>query len=205
MRSRPPLRRIAAASLGAAAVAVIGTGATTALLTDSEDIANNTIEVGTIDLVADAASVGPFNVSGMLPGDVVYKPFTVANAGDSELRYSVLSIVITGGYDLAGLLDLVDLEVRSVAAAANCNDAGWGAGIDAASGVRDFGGMLPRELIGYSAPGQDPDDRVLAGGASEVLCFRVTLPLMANGGDLGDGNSMTAQFTFDAEQTGNNP
>jgi hypothetical protein len=43
----------------------------------------------------------------------------------------------------------------------------------------------------------------LAAGASEVLCFRVSLPLST--GDTFQGANSDATFSFAAEQTANNP
>jgi hypothetical protein len=57
--------------------------------------------------------------------------------------------------------------------------------------------------IGSNAQGANAGDRNLAAGASEVLCFRVSLPLST--GNTFQGVSSAVTFTFDAEQTANNP
>ena len=46
-------------------------------------------------------------------------------------------------------------------------------------------------------------DRVLAAAGTEVLCFYVSLPIGA--GNTLQGATTTTTFTFDAEQTANNP
>jgi 3-oxoacyl-(acyl-carrier-protein) synthase len=46
-------------------------------------------------------------------------------------------------------------------------------------------------------------DRALAGLANETLCFKATLPLSTNNTFQNTSTSVT--FTFDAEQTANNP
>ena len=58
-------------------------------------------------------------------------------------------------------------------------------------------------LFGSVAQGAQAGDRVLASLASEDLCVDVTLPLAAP--DTVEGLSTVATFTFDAEQTTNNP
>ncbi len=62
-------------------------------------------------------------------------------------------------------------------------------------------------LIGSSAQGQDATpgggDRTLAASGSEVLCFAVVLPDTATSTVAGLSNTST--FTFDSEQTKNNP
>jgi hypothetical protein len=57
--------------------------------------------------------------------------------------------------------------------------------------------------FGNPAQGAQAGDRVLAGGASELLCFQVSLPLSTN--NTFQGATSLATFTFDAEQTLNNP
>ncbi len=58
-------------------------------------------------------------------------------------------------------------------------------------------------LIGSNTQGAQAGDRPLSASASEVLCFAVVLPLST--GNASQGLSNTATFTFDAEQTANNP
>jgi hypothetical protein len=62
---------------------------------------------------------------------------------------------------------------------------------------------LDGAALGNPSQGAQTGDRTLAGGASEVLCFRVSLPLSA--GNTLQGATSDATFTFDAEQTANNP
>jgi hypothetical protein len=57
--------------------------------------------------------------------------------------------------------------------------------------------------IGSNAQGAQAGDRTLNAGASELLCFRVSLPLTA--ANSLQGGTSAATFTFDAEQTANNP
>ena len=72
-------------------------------------------------------------------------------------------------------------------------------------GTQLFSGTLGASaaIIGNPAPGADAGDRNLNSAASEVLCFRLTLPIGT--GNAYQGASSTTTFTFDAEQTANNP
>ena len=58
-------------------------------------------------------------------------------------------------------------------------------------------------IWGSPVQGAQAGDRVLAAGANEVFCVNVTLPLAAT--NASQGATTTATFTFDAEQTANNP
>jgi len=59
------------------------------------------------------------------------------------------------------------------------------------------------QIFGNPAQGAQAGDRNLAVSASETLCFRVALPLST--GNAYKNAATTATFTFDAEQTANNP
>ena len=62
---------------------------------------------------------------------------------------------------------------------------------------------LDGALIGNTAPGGQAGDRVLTAATNEVLCFRVSLPIGTGNGLQNTTSAVT--FTFDAEQTANNP
>ena len=57
--------------------------------------------------------------------------------------------------------------------------------------------------FGNPAAGAQAGDRTLAAAANETLCFRVTLP--SGTGNAYQSATTTTTFTFDAEQTANNP
>ncbi len=65
------------------------------------------------------------------------------------------------------------------------------------------GVALNGAAIGNPAQGAQAGDRTLAAASNEVLCFRVILPI-ASGNTL-QGLTSAVTFTFDAEQTANNP
>jgi hypothetical protein len=62
---------------------------------------------------------------------------------------------------------------------------------------------LASGAFGSSAQGAQAGDRSVAAAASETLCFKVELPLAT--ADAFQSATTTATFTFDAEQTANNP
>ncbi len=164
-----------------------------ALFTDTESVTGNTFSTGTIDLVASPASA-VVTMPAMAPGDQVTATLNVDNAGSLELRYSMTST--TTENVLAG--ELV-LTVKS--GVTTCDDANW-----AATGTTLYSGILGStatvSAFGSNAPGADPGDRTLTAGTNENLCVNVTLPLATT---IGQGVSTIATFTFDAEQTANNP
>ncbi len=165
-----------------------------ALFTDSEDVTGNAFTTGSVDLTATPATA-VVTAANMAPGDQVTAPLDVANTGTLELRYAMAST--TTEDVLAAELDLtVKVGVTT------CDDANWTAdGTVLYSGV--LGSTATSLALGDPTQGADAGDRVLAAGASEVLCFNVTLPLSAS--NAAEGQSTTATFTFEAEQTANNP
>lgn len=166
-----------------------------ALYTDSETIATNTFSSGGIDLtVSPGASLVTLSTPPMAPGDQYTAPLTVGNGGTIELRYAMTST--TTEDVLAG-----ELVMSIKSGVTTCDDANWGAtGTSVYSGV--LGTVATSNIFGSNAQGADTGDRTIAGGASEVLCFNVTLPLTAT--NASQGITSTATFTFDAEQTDNN-
>jgi predicted ribosomally synthesized peptide with SipW-like signal peptide len=169
--------------------------ASLALFTDQATTTDNVFSTGTIDIAASPATAA-VTMPAMAPGDEVTAPMLLANNGTLELRYSALSTTTEDA-----LAAQLVLSIREGVTPANCTDANWDAsGTQIYSGV--LGTIAGTPLFGSNAQGSQPGDRVLAAGASENLCVNVTLPLSASGIE---GLSTTATFTFDAEQTVNNP
>jgi predicted ribosomally synthesized peptide with SipW-like signal peptide len=170
------------------------TVASLALFSDQETAAGNAFSTGTIDLVATPASA-VVTASDMAPGDQVTSVLDVANSGTLEFRYSASSV--TTEDVLASELVLTIKE-----GVTTCDDANWAAdGTTVYSGELGDTGGIP--LFGDPTQGAQAGDRVVAAGANEVLCVNVTFPLSAT--NASQGTSSTATFTFDAEQTANNP
>lgn len=177
-------RAIMAALLG---LTVLSLGAgmfSLAVFTDT-DASTGTFATGEVDIAASPDVA--FTATGMIPGDEVTQALTISNDGTASLRYA---LSVAAPDTLGGTLELTVKEE----------------GTDCAT----FDGttVLATDILhgagfGDSAQGDDAGDRTLAAGANEVLCFRVSLPLSAD--DTVQNESSSATFTFDAEQTANNP
>lgn len=169
------------------------------MLTDSDDVSVTTIESGLVSL---ALSTSPFDfgLSGASPGDSgSVQELTLTNNGTTDLRYSLTSV--TTEDSLAAELDLdVWLESAEASTGDGCTDAWAPTGGYLYQGA--FGSIAGTLVLGDPTQGADAGDRDLTTASpSEVLCFDVTLPSSATS----QGTSTAATFTFDSEQTTNNP
>lgn len=191
MTTPKPARRrsrlIAPLAITAAATAALSVVASGAWFTDTDQVGGNTFASGTVDISAGPVTTA-FNVSGMVPGDVVYRGIDVHNAGSLEMRYDANLTVNSGDATLASTLRR---EVRRTAGSA-CDATTFGAA----------SGSVLQGDTGYSL-GAVITDRTLAANAHDYLCVRVTLPTSAT--NTVAGKSITnSTFTFAAEQTKNN-
>jgi hypothetical protein len=180
-------RRGIVALLGAVSVLTIGAGSMSlAQFTDSATstwaFATGTIDVNTSPAVLTA-------ISNMLPGDTATQALTVSNAGTGDLRYA-MSVAATNPLGTA-----LQLTVKTQDGGGGCA-AFTGTSVLAATTLNGAG-------FGSSVQGAQAGDRNIAAGATEVLCLRVSLPLTT--GNALQAASSAATFTFDAEQTANNP
>jgi hypothetical protein len=180
-------RRGIVALLGAVSILTIGAGSMSlAQFTDSATstwaFATGTIDVNTSPAVLTA-------ISNMLPGDTATQALTVSNAGTGDLRYA-MSVAATNPLGTA-----LQLTVKTQDGGGGCA-AFTGTSVLAATTLNGAG-------FGSSAQGAQAGDRNIAAGATEVLCLRVSLPLTT--GNALQAASSAATFTFDAEQTANNP
>jgi predicted ribosomally synthesized peptide with SipW-like signal peptide len=166
-----------------------------AVFTDSTSVGANTFATGNVDVSTSPASA-LVTYSAMVPGDQVTAPITVTNAGSADLRYAITST--TTENVLAAQLDLT---VKS--GVATCTNAGFGASGTVLYGPADVGSTATTNLVGNPTQGAQAGDRALSAGGNEVLCFNVSLPLST--GNAFASLSSTATFTFEAEQTRNNP
>ncbi len=183
------------ASVAVLAVAgALFTIASLALFSDQETATGNAFSTGTVDLVSTPASA-VITASALAPGDQVTSDLDIANSGTLEFRYSASSTT-----DEDVLASELVLTIKT--GVTTCDDANWTAdGTAIYTGeLGDTGGIA---LFGDPTQGAQAGDRVLAAGANEVLCLNVTMPLAAT--NASQGQTSTATFTFDAEQTSNNP
>jgi len=180
--------------------AIVGT-VSTAIFTDSVPVGSNTFNTGTLDIGTTPASAIWTAVANGAPGDRATGSLTVNNAGTLELRYAV-----TGSNTNATLAAAMNLRI-GLRGGASCDFPYHntdGTTTTLTDDTQLFSGSLnTAAVIGSNAQGNQAGDRTLAGGANEVLCFAVVLPLSA--GNSLQGQSNTVTFTFDAEQTANNP
>jgi predicted ribosomally synthesized peptide with SipW-like signal peptide len=193
-------KRLASFAIVIGVVSLLTVG-TLALYTDQESITANTFSTGTIDLTVSPTSA-LVTFTNMMPGDTYTDDLTVSNAGSEALRYAISSVATNA--DSKGFKDQLALTVKTVDAttpASPCNEF---------DGTELYTGDLDSsagKIIGDAASGQDGvdasgGDRPLASSASEILCFRASLPSAT--GNTFQGSATTATFTFDAEQTKNN-
>jgi len=194
------------AILGLTAVTVAGLSAATmfslALYTDQETD-DNTFTTGTIILDATKIDALSLTTSALMPGDAVRSPVTVENDGSAQLRYAVSQTSTNA--DTLALRDALLLVVKT-------EDTGGGAfGTDGdycddANGTELHASAAlgaASNLVGDPTQGSQSGDRTLNAAASEVLCFYVSLAISAPNST--QGATTTTTFTFDAEQTANNP
>jgi len=168
----------------------VGAGAfSLALFTDSAAVGANAFTAGTVVLgVSPATAV--LTASAMMPGDTVSGSLVVSNAGTGQLRYAMSSASTNA--DGKNLRDQLSLTVKTL-----------GTSCAAFDGTSLYSGALSAAAFGSNAQGTQAGDRTLAAGTNETLCFQATLPIGT--GNAFQGASTTTTFTFDAEQTANNP
>jgi predicted ribosomally synthesized peptide with SipW-like signal peptide len=180
---------VVAASLGVAS---------NAIFTDSADVEANVFSTGTVDIETDHPTTAVVTFTNMAPGDSTGgQSLTVFNEGSLELRYAVT--MTADNEDLKDLYAELDLTIREEGTDCTTFD-----GTPLYGPASPF--LLSGNLIGDPTPGEDTGDQILtttSPGDSKVLCFKVDLPLGAPN-DVQDA-STTAVFTFEAEQTANNP
>jgi hypothetical protein len=179
---------------GTAIISMAGAFSSLAVFTDSQAVDGNVFTTGTIDIsVAPATAI--LTATTMMPGDTVNGSALVTNAGTAQLRYSITGIATNP--DTRGLASQITITIRELGT--GC--AAWD-GTQLYSGVVGYG-PTPTNLVGSPTQGFQAGDRTLNASANETLCFRATLPLAT--GTAYQGATTTMTFTFDAEQTANNP
>ncbi len=168
------------------AVLTLGSGISTlAVFTDSKN-ATASFSTGTISLTLSPTTV--FTAAAIFPGDSGTQTVAVTNSGTGSLRYALTTIATNT--DGLGLATQLQLTIAAGACPVSATVLYGAAALGSAS-------------FGNPATGSQSGDRVLAGGASENLCFAWSL---AQGtGNAFQGATTTATFTFASEQTANNP
>jgi spore coat-associated protein N len=184
-----------------AAAAVVSFGLSTAIFTSTATVGSNTFDTGTVSISTSPTSAVWSAVTVGAPGDRVTGSLTVTNNGTLALRYSV-----TGSVTNATLAAAMNLRI-GLQAGGSCDFPYFntdGTTTTLTDDTQLFSGALnTAAVMGNSAQGQQSGDRTLAASASEVLCFSAVLPL-SSGNTLQTLNNTTT-FTFNGEQTANNP
>lgn len=185
------LRLALASLLTAGMMGTFAAADSLAVFTDSKANAANVFGSGTI-VLDDSPGSAAVTLTNMAPGDSVISPLIITNNGTLPLRYAMsTSTTNVDGKALAGQLELT-IRLKT------------GALCTAEDGVILYGpAIIASGAIGSNAQGAQAGDRTLAAAAAETLCFKVQLPLAT--GNAFQNASTTATFTFDAEQTANNP
>lgn len=196
-------------SVGVVLVAATGVGAlvSSALLTDSDTVTGNTFNASAVSLSLDKSSaLVSFTSPAMVPGDKITSPLLVTNDGTASLRYSMTSV--TDATDANRLAAQLLLRVRS--GVTTCTSAGfdvdgtdvYGTSVSTTNILGSNPGGV--NVIGNPSVGQQSGDRVLppTSSNSETLCFQVSMPSSVTTPAY---STTTAVFTFNSEQTLNNP
>lgn len=186
---RPILGALLAAVLAAGTLPVLeGLG----VFSDSDTVGSNSFDTGTVALSTQPTSA-LLSLTDMFPGDEVVAPLTLSNGGSGELRYAMTSSVTESTLSAS-----LALEIKS--GLSSCDVASMD---DGTLGTVVADTTLDGAAFGDPSQGAQSGDRTLAAGASEDLCFMVRLPLSADNSL--QGLSTSADLTFSAEQTRNNP
>jgi spore coat-associated protein N len=161
-----------------------------AVFADVEANAGNVLASGSVS-IADAPDSAFLSIANMAPGNSTIVALAISNDGSLALRYSMTSSATDP--DGKGLAAQLQLTIRDQTVN----------GCNAEDGAVLYTGALNAALFGSSAQGAQAGDRTLAASASENLCFKVQFPV--GSGNAYQSATTTATFTFDAEQTINNP
>lgn len=174
-----------------------------ALFTDQETD-DSTFTTGTIVLDPTKIDAMDLTSAAMMPGDAVTSSVTVENDGTAQLRYAVSQTSTNA--DSKDLRSELLLVIRTEDTGGGTDFGSDGNYCDDATGtsLRASAAMgASGNLVGDPASGAQGGERTLAAAANEVLCFYVSLPIGAT--NAVQGATTTTTFTFDAEQTANNP
>lgn len=190
-------RLLLIALVGVALLSAMASSMSLALFTDQETVAGS-FTTGTIildDVKIDALTL---TTAAMMPGALVTDDVVVENDGTAQLRYAMTTSSTNA--DGKALHDALTLTVKTIdftLPATPCDN------FDGVTTLYSGVIGLSTAFFGNPAAGPDAGDRVLAAGTNETLCFRVSLPSGTT--NAYQGATTTTTFTFDAEQTANNP
>ena len=166
-----------------------------ALFTSTATVGSNTFTTGSVSLTT-SPTTALVTFANMAPGDQVTAPITVTNAGTLALRYAVTSTTTENV-----LATQLQLTIKS--GVTTCTNAAYAASGTLIYTAAALGNTTAVNVVGNPAAGAQAGDRTLAAAANEVLCFNATLPVAT--GNAFQSLTSTATFSFQGEQTANNP
>ncbi len=191
-------RRLLMLAMATLAVLAVGAGQFSLALFTDQETAPSTFTTGTVDLSGPGIAGLVLTISAFMPGSTITDDVLVSNVGTGQLRYSMAtSSTNADAKDLRSVLTLTVKTIDVTTPVTPCNDFD-GTSVLAAT-------ALGPSTAGFGSvtTGSQAGDRTLNAAASETLCFRISLPLGT--GNAYQGAATTTTFTFDAEQTANNP
>jgi hypothetical protein len=202
--------------LGGAVLLGLGAFATAGTLAVFADPTNestgNTFTTGVISFSQDKPNgiLTYTSSGGMMPGQVTNGEVVVTNdtgsGANNQLRYSITSSISGDAGLAAALLLTVKLTDDNTPGGVCTNFTGntlYSGDLDGGTGGNVVGDPA-RGQYDDGSPTTYNDDRLINAGASEKVCFRVSLSLETTGDAL-EGKTVTATFNFAAEQTLYNP
>lgn len=164
---------------------------TSAVFTDNDDAGRTGIITGTVDIAAGEDVAFTLPPGNLAPGDQIYSPVTVQNAGSLALVYGVRYAATDG--DERGLTAALGLDLFA-APATSCSEAG----------------LAGRTPIGTAGPGLAgaatdivPIGRGLIAAGDEELCVRISLAESVD--DAYQDSAADLALTFVAEQDPTDP
>jgi len=189
-------RRVVGLAVGLMLIGSFSAAMSIAVFTDQETVPA-TFSTGSIVLDDGKVDGLILSISPLMPGDTITDDVVVENDGTAQLRYSISTA--TTNPDTKLLRDALNLTVRTIDVTTP------GTPCDNFDGTSLYTGVLGATTAAVGSPtaGAQAGDRTLNGLSNETLCFRVQLPL-ATANTYSAATAVTT-FTFDAEQTANNP
>ena len=192
-RRDPARRRRLVATVAILGMAGLGMTSlvTSAIFTDNDDAGRTGITTGSVDIAAGEDAAFALPPGNLAPGDEVYSPVTVTNAGSLALVYGVQYAATngTGG----ALADAISIDLFALPAA-SCSEAGVGTTAPIGTAGPGLSGAATQIV---------PLGRSLFARAAEELCVRVSLPDTLD--NTYQNSSADLAFTFVAEQDPTDP
>lgn len=176
---------------GPAVIVAVRAQQGSATFSDAEVIGPNRLGAARLDIEVGDRTV-PMVGEDLAPGDTRRGSIEFVNEGTIPLRYSMRTLPVEQGTDLAQWLDW------SLWWGGSGTDCTAGAVPPGATGVTGTALASGLAIAGDPASGADPGDRVLAVGATDMLCLEARFSLDAPN-DV-QGRSITQPFRADAEE-----